>query len=373
MDGSEIGRSVLEKFKQDVDGDKRITAIRERTGKRKGDYSDASEFASLTGRHAGSAIAEGLTDTSADGKVSEELAGAVLRPVLHYDYELVTDLSEQVQGELNRSAGLGLKPVVPGMNEDRVEGLIKEIAGKEDFPGFAKAFIQQTENFSMSIVDDFVKSNAEFHYQSGMAPKIHRIADSKCCEWCDALAGTYEYSKVNNTGNDVFRRHANCRCRVLFDPAENGRRIRDAHSKRDASVKELEELEKRKKYGLQGRQKTPQERNLESAFARQVTERQSDMLVDAVIDNHEALKYYEPEEIIRLLEKCGYQVKDLAQGSLRGIPFEEGGGFRIHFGGDGYFQYHPDQGSHHGGAYWKIGNGKRGVRRYRVDGEEKRS
>lgn len=41
------------------------------------------------------------------------------------------------------------------------------------------------------------------------------------------------------------------------------------------------------------------------------------------------------------------------------------------FGGDAYFQYHPKEGSHHGDAYWKIGNGEKGTHRYEMDGRIK--
>ena len=51
-------------------------------------------------------------------------------------------------------------------------------------------------------------------------------------------------------------------------------------------------------------------------------------------------------------------------------PFEEGGGYKINFGGDAIFQYHPAEKSHHGGAYWKIHQGKV-EHRYDMAGNEK--
>ena len=48
--------------------------------------------------------------------------------------------------------------------------------------------------------------------------------------------------------------------------------------------------------------------------------------------------------------------------------FEDGGGYKVNFGGDGEFQYHPTIGSHHGVEYWKVTNGKRGKNRYDRDG-----
>ena len=63
----------------------------------------------------------------------------------------------------------------------------------------------------------------------------------------------------------------------------------------------------------------------------------------------------------KILEDAGYIIKTLSRGSQKGKPFEEGGGYKKNFGGDGIFQYHPAEGSHHGGSYWKIQHGKVGV------------
>ena len=101
-------------------------------------------------------------------------------------------------------------------------------------------------NFCMSIVDDFVRENADFQYNAGMSPKIVRTTDGKCCKWCDKLAGTYDYEKVRNTGNDVFRRHRNCGCIVAYDPGDG--RIQNAHSKEWTTREEYDKLLQEKEH-----------------------------------------------------------------------------------------------------------------------------
>lgn len=86
-------------------------------------------------------------------------------------------------------------------------------------------------NFCMSIVDDFVRTNADFHYKAGLYPRIIRSTDGKCCEWCSKLAGVYEYADVSGRGNDVFRRHRNCGCIVVYDPADGTKQYQNVHSK----------------------------------------------------------------------------------------------------------------------------------------------
>ena len=100
-------------------------------------------------------------------------------------------------------------------------------------------------NLGQSIVDEAVRSNADFQYKAGLSPKIVRTSTGNCCEWCDKLAGTYEYSDVRKTGNNVWRRHSYCRCLVDYHPG-NGKK-QNAHTK----IWENEtELEKRKLIGL---------------------------------------------------------------------------------------------------------------------------
>ena len=40
-------------------------------------------------------------------------------------------------------------------------------------------------NFGQSIVDEAVRSNADFQYKAGLSPKIVRTSTGNCCEWCD--------------------------------------------------------------------------------------------------------------------------------------------------------------------------------------------
>lgn len=100
--------------------------------------------------------------------------------------------------------------------------------------------------FCMSIVDDSVKANADFQYNAGMSPKIIRTTDGKCCEWCNKLAGVYDYEKVKNTGNEVFRRHRNCGCIVAYDPGDG--RIQNAHSKEWTAREEYDRLLQEKEH-----------------------------------------------------------------------------------------------------------------------------
>jgi hypothetical protein len=82
------------------------------------------------------------------------------------------------------------------------------------------------------------------------------------------------------------------------------------------------------------------------------------------------LASFTPPQLIENFQREGLEVKPLKKGSLKDIPFDEGGGFKVNFEDGGLFQYHPETKSHHGGAYYKISTGRGGIKRYGLDGIE---
>ena len=90
--------------------------------------------------------------------------------------------------------------------------------------------------------------------------------------------------------------------------------------------------------------------------------------LDDLLLNPKKLAGVSGAELYEYLIKNGYDVKPLSKGHYGGIPFEDGGGFKVNWGGDRILQYHPSEASHHGGAYYKISSGKTGTIRVDMDG-----
>lgn len=61
----------------------------------------------------------------------------------------------------------------------------------------------------------------------------------------------------------------------------------------------------------------------------------------------------------------------LGRGNFKKVPYEQGGGYRIFFDQNQEYmlQYHPEDRSHHEGAYYKLSSGGK-PKRYRLDGTE---
>lgn len=241
-------------------------------------------------------------------------------------------------------------------------------------------------NISQSEVDDAVQENISFRSETGLKNKIIRESSGHCCAWCDALAGVYD---ADDAPEDIYRRHDNCTCTVYFK-SEKG--YENAHSKKIVNKdlgKRIEErlisyesndkirVNKLLKYptsgdsiGISLENKSPEQIEFEVAFKEQLkSKNNSNILTEVLNTNHKIFAKYTPKQMKQFLEDIGWNVKPLSDGNFKGITFEDGGGFKINFGGDGEFQWHPESRSHHHGEYWKVSNGRYGKLRYDKNGD----
>ena len=95
------------------------------------------------------------------------------------------------------------------------------------------------ENASSSIVTEYIKENVEYRASAGLKETIIREELSSCCKWCHDLAGEYEYG---TEPDDIYRRHDNCKCIVLFKSAKG--KYQDVWSKKTYDTYEKAKEEK---------------------------------------------------------------------------------------------------------------------------------
>ena len=140
----------------------------------------------------------------------------ILPKALGLDQAQVTTACKQVQEAMNKQVGLGVKYKEPKFNMDKALGLADEYRGVTDFDPVAQKLIEQVQNFSESVVDDSIYTNAGVMANAGVKAYIVRTAEATACDWCDEVAGTYDYFEVKDKGNDVWRRHLGCHCDIEF-------------------------------------------------------------------------------------------------------------------------------------------------------------
>lgn len=246
----ELLNGIQKDYREGREKDKELNQIRKLTAAGAADGKDLDKYAVRSGELLAEALHNNVSgDVLPNGKMYFNIAEKVLPPVLEENHKDVADISVEIQNLLNKKAGIGIKAIYPELNGDRIDGLVNLAASADLYESIRKLLEQDIINFSQSTATDSVKRNADYHYRSGLSPRIVRTAESGCCKWCQALEGTYWYADVNGTGNDVWRRHRDCRCVVEYD-AGNGK-TQNAHSKKWSWKEDnRKKIDARKNYGL---------------------------------------------------------------------------------------------------------------------------
>lgn len=297
-------------------------------------YEDVNRYAVEVGE----ALAESLgrlvtAESLPDGKMYYNIAERLLSGVLGRNHELISSYAADVQTLLNQEAKIGLKAQVPDFNRDRVDGLVNRLASEDDFEAVSWLLQEPIVNFSQSIVDESIRVNAEFHAKAGLSPKIVRRSAGHCCDWCQAVVGTYSYPDVPK---DVYRRHQRCRCIVDYDPKTG--KIQNVHSKRWRDGQESDKIRVRKAL------------NLPKEFDTRFYAHNPDgtLKVSRVV-RHSLPKDAKPFEVIDLETDKGIASRTLYNGSAKR-------GMRIDASDHGQPKYHPMGAHKHIIEYDQDGN-----------------
>lgn len=218
MDLGLIGQNIIDGYEAGKANSAVFSDVQAKIADYTATYLDAHNEAMEIGRLLSESWKTNLADALTDGRLTEEAAAAVIKnPVLKAKKDLAKS-TKDIQETLNTNAGLGLNAIEPEFNENQLDGIITGITQAEDVMLKSDDFYAQITNLFEGYVDDSVRENADFQYNAGLEPQIERYASGKCCKWCANLIGKYPYEQVSNRGNDVFRRHKNCHCVVLYNP-----------------------------------------------------------------------------------------------------------------------------------------------------------
>ena len=369
MNTEEILEKILAQYVREYRASEKIKAINRKIRKGIYRYSEAEMLAQESGEILARAFRKYLPEALTDGYLYRETAEVVLKSPLLQSSRDVRAAAIGIQKGINEQAGIGMIPIEPEINMDQIDGILSGICGTKGYAAGEDVLMDQVGNFLEGYVDDFVRENADFQYQSGLEPKVIRTAAGKCCKWCSNLAGVYKYEDVRDKGNDVWKRHRNCHCVIEYDPGQKSRNKNARNLSTDRGRNDRIKLSEKVN---EAESRPPEQKILESEMRAQAGQNRN-TLSQVIRDNPKVLANYTPETMKAALESAGLTVEPLSNGGLKGIPYESGGGYKATFGGDGVLMYHPEKGSHHEGAYWKIsGGGKEKSERYDMDGNKKK-
>lgn len=342
---SDVAPQLLEKIQQSFEElyrfDRQIAAILEKIKAGTATHMDTQAYAARVGELASTAMLANLNSgVLPDGKMYYNIAQRTILPTIQAGHGMINATASEMEQELRRRAGIGIKTRWTGMDEDRVKAILDKVCDSENFDDVSYVLDEPVKNTMQSFVDDFIRNNAYQLWRMGMRPKITRRVVGNCCKWCAALAGTYDYGTEPKP--DFYRRHDHCRCAVIYDPGTG--KVQNAHSRKWYTA-ENDLVEKRKAVNAGG-------------------------LPQQLAEHPARLKSFTPESLMEALKRDGYEVKPLGRGAIRNVSFGDGGGYRVNFPDGGLFQYHPADHSHHDGPYYKISTGRGGIHHYGLDGKE---
>lgn len=241
----DIVPQLLESIKEDLEkgilASTKIKKLEKLLAEGKATYIEAYKYAEELGQILSKALGSNITaEILPEGKMYYNIAQRILDDTLGSNYNLISDYTSEVQRGLNKTANIRLKPQKAKINQAKIDSLINLATSKDNFEEVRYVLGSPIVHFGHDVVDRNIKANVNFHGKAGLRPKVVRVAERKCCEWCSRLDGSYLYP---NVPHEVFTRHDNCRCTVDYFPGDG--------KKQNVWTKEIErvptdELERRK-------------------------------------------------------------------------------------------------------------------------------
>lgn len=150
--------------------------------------------------------------------MSEQEVFAYIEPLFREMHSRVSTAARTVQSRINRSAGIGLNPLVAEYDAAAVQTIAVKIVGGEALAEIPK----DIASVACKDVDETARKNMEAQDRSGLEVKIIRRYDGvgvhngkDVCQWCLDREGEFDsYADAFNAG--VFERHPGCGCTVEY-------------------------------------------------------------------------------------------------------------------------------------------------------------
>lgn len=316
--------------------------------------------------------------------------------LIEYAYALVTKYGEgsaelacQMYDAVAEMAGVSVESAVPAETATyketarAVQGSLLQSETGQKLSQVAARLVKQAG--ADTTIKNAIRDGAEWAW----------VPMGDTCAFCITLASRgWQYaSKKVLKGNHATHIHANCNCQFAirfdgesgvagYDPDKYYEMYRNAEGRssqdkvnalrreRYAANKDKINAQKRAAYA---QRKSVLVEGKSNATVLENTGESSTMYVDkkigSYIESPKSLGDTTHKDKYDDFVEHGVDVKPLNKGNLKGVPYEDGGGYKVNGTQDGqYLQYHPDNKSHHNGEYYKVSSGSSGTKRYDMDG-----
>ena len=212
--------------------------VRARINSGEATFRDADMYAVQVGSMMAEAMKEVLQlEELPGGQLYRNIAQRTVGEGLKDTYGIMSGITSTIQEEMNGRNGIGLKPVKPKLETDRVDRIVEKATKAKSQEALDATLTESVPTFARQVVDDSQKANARMHNKAGLEVKVEREYDgvglhegTDACEWCLSRAGTWTYEKALSAG--VFERHEGCGC-VIEYTSRKGERTRGTGAKNE--------------------------------------------------------------------------------------------------------------------------------------------
>ena len=212
--GKELCERVREVFEQRNSSNAFMVRLKDEIARGTATMRDTSLYSQTLGINLRRAIREVVTpDELPDSTLYYNIAYSILEPLLRDTYEDVNAVCAEVQRKLDDKVGIHLAPQKADFPAERVRAACGSASVKDTAEHGIEVLERTSENITAAFSDDYMKANADFRSRAGLDTYIERRDDGKCCPWCTAIAGRYQYG---TEPHDIYRRHDNCGCTVEY-------------------------------------------------------------------------------------------------------------------------------------------------------------
>lgn len=130
----ELQKSILADFQSQVEEDYKIQRILSGEDE-KATFADVSKLSARLGEYAADSLKRNLTDeTLPDGVLYWNIAKRTIVPLMQEVQKIALDMAETVQTREDKKAGIGIKPIRPEFNEERIEAVMNKVVFLSKMP-----------------------------------------------------------------------------------------------------------------------------------------------------------------------------------------------------------------------------------------------
>ncbi|MCR5584568.1 MAG: hypothetical protein K6F63_03925 [Lachnospiraceae bacterium] len=228
--------AIKKKYKAKSTQDKIFKELLKAPGSR--EYVTAYETAKAAGYELEDALVESWNQLMDGNEVYASTMRQVLEGIVPSMDENVWAACEQIQNNMNKAAGLGIKAQTAELNPSELRNIAESMDGKK-----VELIDGKLATYACKVVDMTQSSNMDLAMDLGFEIQVTRKYDgvglhrrtkhAEKCVWCTEKAGTHRFKnseEVQKAG--VFARHDGCGCTIDYENVRTGTRTANVQNYR---------------------------------------------------------------------------------------------------------------------------------------------